>query len=252
MGLLDFFRKKRRSQNASVSGDYMGNKEAETLLESIIGCEENPVKVEKEQLADGSIYTGEAILCTNGYYLPNGFGKKIVSEEVELTGNWKDGNVNGVCYMNMHFAMVTGHFVKSRPLGWCLSVEGGRGVVFGVFKKDDCVKSLGDAIMWMVRSIDLGVKISSKKKEILIGEIINNQAKGFMFLNNGDVYVGTDNSRLDKTGFFFKFTGDGYVQIGEFNQGTLVSEMTPKEVIEANGISPSLLSMKIDTGKKYF
>lgn len=228
------------------------HKKVMTVLEEVIGNEEKPSKVEKQKLADGSIYTGEAILCSNGFYLPNGFGKKYVSNELEITANWKDGNMNGVCYMNMHHSMVTGHFIDSRPNGWCLSIEGGRGFVFGVFKKDDCVYSLGDAVTWMIRSVDAGLKVSSKMKQILVGEVKNNQAKGFHFMNNGDLFVGADNPRLDKSGFFFKFTHDGYIQIGLFEKGNLVEEMDPKEVLSYNGISPNLLTVKIDTKKKYF
>lgn len=235
----------QRSQNEA-------HKNAMSLLEEIIGTEDKPAKVEKQKLADGSIYTGEAILCKDGSYLPYGWGKKYVSKDLELTGSWRDGNINGVCYMNMHHSMVTGHFVNSRPDGWCLSIEGGRGFVFGVFKIDDCVNSLGEAVTWMIRSVDAGLKTSSIKKQILVGQIANNQAIGFHFMNNGDVYVGTDNSRLEKTGYFFKFTNDGYIQIGKFENGNLIEHMTAKDVVKANGVSPSLLTVDIDTSKKYF
>ena len=223
-----------------------------STLEEIIGTEEKPAKVEKKKLADGSIYTGEAILCKNGFYLPNGWGKKYVSKDLELTGSWRDGNMNGVCYMNLHHSMVTGHFVDSRPDGWCLSIEGGRGFVFGVFKIDDCVDSLGEAVTWMIRSVDAGLKTSSVKKQILVGQIVDNKPMGFHFMNNGDVYVGTDNSRLEKTGYFFKFTHDGYIQIGRFEKGNLIERMDAKDVVKANGVSPSLLTVNIDTNKKYF
>lgn len=225
-----------------------------STLEEIIGTEEKPAKVEKKKLADGSIYTGEAILCKNGFYLPNGWGKKYVSKDLELTGSWRDGNMNGVCYMNLHHSMVTGHFVDSRPDGWCLSIEGGRGFVFGVFKIDDCVNSLGEAVTWMIRSVDLGLKTFSVKKQILVGQvqIANNKAMGFHFMNNGDVYVGIDNIMLDKTGYFFKFSHDGYIQIGRFEKGNLIERMDAKDVVKANGVSPSLLTVNVDTNKNYF
>ena len=258
MGIFDFFNKGKKECERQEQLRLQKEIETKThqkvmsVIEEVVGTEEKPAKVEKQKLSDGSIYTGEAILCTNGFYLPNGFGKKYVSSELEITANWKDGNMNGVCYMNMHHSMVTGHFVDSRPNGWCLSIEGGRGFVFGVFKKDDCVYSLGDAVTWMIRSVDAGLKVSSKTKQILVGEVKNNQAKGFHFMNNGDLYVGADNARLDKSGFFFKFTYDGYIQIGLFEKGNLLEEMDPKEVLLYNGVSPDLLTVKIDTNKKYF
>ena len=246
MGLFHFYKKKR---NLKSTDAY---KEMEALLTPIIGTEEKPAKVENQKLRDGSIYTGDAILCTDGFYLPNGYGKKIISKEVEMTGHWVDGNANGVCYVNMHHSMVTGQFKNSRPEGWCLSVEGGRGFVFGVFKVDDCVCSLGDSVTWMMRGVNLGLKTSFKLGLILVGEIKNNTACGFHFMNNGDVYVGTDGIKMDKTGFFFKFTKDGYIQIGRFESGLLVEELNPHTVVLANGMDSSLLPEDIDTKKKYF
>lgn len=223
-----------------------------TLLGEIIGSQEKPAKVENQKLIDGSVYTGEAILCSNGFYLPNGFGKKVISKEVEMTGQWVDGIANGVCYVNMHHSMVTGHFVNNRPNGWCISVEGGRGFVFGVFKTDDCIFSLGDTVLWMMRGVNMGLRTSSKLGLVIVGEIRNNTVCGFHFMNNGDVYVGTDGKTMNKTGFFFKFTHDGYIQIGRFEEGVLVEQLAPQAVVLANGLDASLLPTLIDINKKYF
>ena len=190
-------------------------------------------------------------MLQNGFYLPHGYGKKYISPELEMTAHWVNGNANGMCYVNMHNAMVTGHFVNSRPEGWCLSIESGRGFVFGVFHNDDCVLSLGESVLWLLRSMDLGLKTSYKKGQILVGELINNQARGFHFMNNGDLYVGIDDSTLSKTGFFFKFTKDGYIQIGEFKNGVLVEELPGDEVVFANLGDPDLYK-PLDTNKKYF
>jgi hypothetical protein len=251
MKLFGLFNKNKDAEK-DLSSYRSIDPEVASFLEGIIGTQEKPAKIENQKLADGTVYTGDAILCTDGFYLPNGFGKKVVSKDLELTGSWIDGNINGVCYMNMHQAMITGHFINSRPNGWCLSIEGGRGFVFGVFKKEDCVCSLGEAVAWMIRSMKFGLRINSNKKQIFVGEITNNQAKGFLFSNNGDVYVGTNNSHLDKTGYFFKFSENGYIQIGRFEQGVLVESLSPATVIKANGVSPNLLTTSIDTKKKYF
>jgi hypothetical protein len=238
--------------NQSIIDDFDPQENVLSLLERIIGSDEKPAKVEKKKLADGSIYSGEARLCHDGFYIPYGWGQKYVSKDLELTGFWRDGNLNGVCYINMHHSMVTGHFVDSTPDGWCLSIESGRGFVFGVFKADDCVYSLGEAVSWMMKSINLGLKMSSVKKQILVGQITNSHATGFHFMNNGDVYVGTDDYRLEKNGYFFKFTHDGYIQIGKFEKGNLIEPMTAKDVVKANGVLPSLLTVNVDTNKKYF
>ena len=71
-------------------------------------------------------------------------------------------------------------------------------------------------------------------------------------MNNGDVYVGTDGIKMDETGFFFKFTHDGYIQIGRFEGGALVEGLNPHAVVMSNGMDSSLLPANIDTKKKYF
>lgn len=259
MGFFDsLFGKKKtgipqshKQPSPSLNSSPQPSKEALELLEKIIGTDEKQAQVENQKLQDGSIYTGQAVLLQNGFYLPHGYGKKYVSPEVEMTAHWVNGNINGMCYLNMHSAMVTGHFVVSRPEGWCLSVEGGRGFVFGVFHNDDCKLPLGDSVLWMVRSMDMGLRTSYKKGQILVGEIFNNQARGFHFMNNGDLYVGTDDAQLSKTGFFFKFTKDGHIQIGEFKNGVLIEEMPAEEVIFANGGDPQLYK-PLNTNKKYF
>ena len=268
MRFLDFiFGKKKEQSVPAISNQQVNNKrEVRTsrtssyqdssdtvieLLEKVCGTEEKPAQVEKQKLQDGSIYTGQALLLQNGLYLPHGYGKKYISPQMEMTAHWVNGNANGMCYLNMHSAMVTGHFVNSHPNGWCISVEGGVGFVFGVFRNDDCVLSLGESVIWLIRSMDMGLKTSYKKGQILVGEIINNQARGFHFMNNGDLYVGTDDSKLSKTGFFFKFSKDGYIQIGEFNNGILIEELPGEEVVFANGGDPSLYK-PLNTSKKYF
>ena len=268
MGLLDFLFGKK-NQNSSCRQHATNERGKHTqpsscskasiessgsileLLNNVIGTEEKPAQVEKQKLQDGSIYTGQAILLQNGFYLPNGYGKKYISPQMEMTAHWVNGNADGMCYLNMHNAMVTGHFSKGHPEGWCLSVEGGVGFVFGVFHNDDCVLSLGESVVWLIRTMDMGLKTSYKRGQILVGEIMNNQARGFHFMNNGDLYVGTDDSKLSKTGFFFKFTKDGFIQIGEFKNGVLIEELPGEEVVFANGGNTSLYK-PLDTNKKYF
>jgi TRAP-type mannitol/chloroaromatic compound transport system substrate-binding protein len=72
-------------------------------------------------------------------------------------------------------------------------------------------------------------------------------------MNNGDAYVGAeDAANVEKTGFFFKFTNVGRIQIGFFSKGQLVKAMEPKDVIEANRLDASLASSYVDTDRKYF
>ena len=92
-----------------------------------------------------------------------------------------------------------------------------------------------------------------KYDSIIVGERIDRQVIGFHFMNNGDAYVGAeDAAKVEKTGFCFKFTNDGRIQIGFFSKGQLVKAMKPRDVIEANGLDTSLAPSYVDTDKKYF
>lgn len=238
----------------SESATYQLYKKVYSLVESVVGTDEKPAKVEKQKLSDGSIYTGEARLCKDGFYTPYGYGEKILNKNVSMFGKWIDGRVNGVCYMNMHFAMITGQFRNNHPKGWCLSIQQNRGYVFGYFDEDDCKISLGNEVLWMIRSIhNFHLYRMWKYDSIIVGERIDRQVIGFHFMNNGDAYVGAeDAAKVEKTGFFFKFTNDGRIQIGFFSKGQLVKAMKPRDVIEANGLDTSLAPSYVDTDKKYF
>lgn len=235
----------------------------ESLLESVLGTPEKPVKVEKKQLKDGSIYTGEAYVTKDGDYCPHGFGKQVISKDLELTGHFKDGYANGVMYANMHFAMVTGRYIGGRPYGWVVSAE--KGIIFGVFKDDDFVLALTEQVMWIgdeYRDYDGSViGVYPKRKTIVFGQpykaqdgVVVRKAIGAQFTDEGDVFVGTDQKGLSKTGYFVKYGHDGFITIGHFVNGELDEELTWRDFLshypKAN--TPKNQAIKIDTTKKYF
>ena len=237
--------------------------ELTSLIESVLGSPDKPVKVEKKQLKDGSIYTGEAYVTKDGDYCPHGFGKQVISKDLELTGHFKDGYANGVMYANMHFAMVTGRYIGGRPYGWVVSAE--KGIIFGVFKDDDFVLALTEQVMWIgdeYRDYDGGViGVYPKRKTIVFGQpykaqdgVVIRKAIGAQFTDEGDVYVGTDQKGLSKTGYFVKYGHDGYITIGHFVNGELDEELTWLELLshypKAN--NEKNRAIKIDTKKKYF
>ena len=90
---------------------------ADSLIERALGSPDHPIRVEKKTLKDGSTYTGEAYTAKDGNYCPHGFGKQIISKDLEITGHFQHGYANGVIYANMHFAMVTGRYINGRPDG---------------------------------------------------------------------------------------------------------------------------------------
>lgn len=209
------------------------------------------VDVEQQKLQDGSIYTGQAIMLEKDLYMPYGYGKRIFGPHMEMIGHWIDGKANGMCYLNLHDSMITGHFVENKPTGWCIKVEKGNRYVFGVFNNGKCIQSLNESVSWIIHSMNWDLKTSYKYEQILVGELIGNESRGFHFMNNGDLYIGIDESNLSKTGFFFKFTKDGFIEIGEFKNGTLVEKLPGEEVVDAN-FGNFHLYKPLNAKKKYF
>lgn len=236
---------------------------ADSLIERALGSPDHPIRVEKKTLKDGSTYTGEAYTAKDGNYCPHGFGKQIISKDLEITGHFQHGYANGVIYANMHFAMVTGRYINGRPDGWIVSAE--NGVIFGVFKGDDFVQALTEQIMWIqdeYREYHGNViGVYPKRKTIIFGQpfkaqdgIVIRQAIGAQFTSDGDVYVGADQNGLSKTGYFVKYGHDGYITIGYFVNGVLQNELTWHELLShyPNANNAKNRAIQINTTKKYF
>ena len=255
-----------KESKKSTLADATELKLIEKYLEECLGSPGKPIRVEKEKLIDGSTYTGEAITLEDGSHLPYGFGKKTYVQdgnEVIMTGHFVDGNVNGVCYMNMHFAMITGRFINSQPYGWILSL--GNGVLFGAFENGDFTEALSKQVMWIqdeyreYKGFPIGV--FPKRKTIIFGQpykakdgVILQKAIGMQFTDNGDVYVGIDEEGLSKTGYFVKYCSSGYIEIGYYSNGELTIPMSFVDLLThyPNANNAKNRSIQIDTKKKYF
>lgn len=288
MGLFDRIFKKKPTQtqasqasrpapsitsNGRTSGSHQPRQEDTPefkafakLLELSFGSAENPIKVDKERLKDESTYTGEAVTLEDGSILPYGWGKKTYvhdGREVILTGQFKDGDINGVCYMNMHFAMVTGRFINSRPYGWIVSLE--HGLLFGAFENGDVTHALSAQVLWIrdeyrdYKGLPIGTY--PKRGTIIFGQpykvkdgVVLQKAIGMQFTNDGDVYVGTDEKGLSKTGYFVKYRSDGYIEIGYYINGELVTPMSFQELLTHYPLANNAKNraIVIDTNKKYF
>lgn len=253
---------KKHIEPANLENDN-SLKEMESLIESMLGSPDNPIKIEKKKLKDGSTYTGEAYVTKDGDYCPHGFGKQVISKDLELTGHFKNGYADGVMYANMHFAMVTGRYIGGRPYGWVVSAE--KGVIFGVFKEDDFILTLTEQIMWIreeYREYEGNViGVFPKRNTIVFGQpykaqdgVVIRKAIGLQFTDDGDVFVGTDQKGLSKTGYFVKYGHDGFITIGHFINGELNEEMTWPELLSHYPKADNEINraIKFDTHKKYF
>lgn len=286
MGLFDFVIGKKedgvehREKERSVQATFKQDSDDVSLLNQVAGMKEQLVQVEKKVLSDGSTYTGGAILLGNGTCIPHGYGKKLL-KDLELYGFYDKGKINGVCYVNMHFAMVLGHFKDNRPKGWCMSIE--NGYQFGVMEYDDFTNCISNHMTWiaeMIKGISGSpIHIYSKKGQILYGLNMGqikkglyfyNGPTGMFFMNNGDVFFGTDDQEMTKTGVFVKYGNDGLISMGKFENAKLIEAMSTQEVLDfylgsseetigilgmpkkPKAIRIQLANFDIDTSKNYF
>ena len=237
-----------------------------------------PYHVSKITLPDGSIFSGE-VLDKDGVPIPEGFGKRKYKFGPRVNGFYSKGLQNGACYVNNHYSMILSNFKDGKPYGWGMSIDG-HGSQFGVIMNDDYVISLNDHLSWIIILLDgktnpkgglityfrnAGEILYGYQEQDLNGNYIT--VKGAHFMKNGDVYFGTDCADLSKTGVFVKYKHEGYIEIGEYKNGVLQTPITLQELINyywpsfysENGIrikyhslKQKLLSLEIDTEKKYF
>lgn len=273
MGLLEYLfggkKKERERQEQLHLRQNKEQRESQMLVNALAKYEiqesnNSEVKYVKNLKIDDYTYTGYVKNLLLMGWTPEGFGKKRYGPELEMSGYFVGGLMNGCCYMNMHYAMITGHFKNNHPNGWCVSIEDG--YQFGVMMNDDFLVCLSEHMTWISKltSNHHGSLITLfwKENEILYGYTEKDEngkiakAKGILFTKNGDAYFGIDDNKLSKTGIFVKYGADGYIKIGRFENGTLVEPMTHSQVMDFyfgdRPIRTLLPNICIDINKKYF
>lgn len=193
------------------------------------------VKVEKVSLPGEKVYTGQ------GYYsgttfIPHGFGWLSIRDS-RVYGYFVEGVLNGPAYHPMDYMMYTMHMKNDRGNGWGIMINSGV-LVFGKYENSDLKVEMTDAVQWYY---DLMIRMGKRESmfhgfynagEIMIGWKGNglDDYMGFHFLLDGTLFVGSSKS-LKKTGYFMKFCNDGMIQIGEFIDGVLATEMDIQSLI---------------------
>lgn len=193
------------------------------------------VRVENVALPGNKIYSGQ------GYYkdsefVPQGFGW-IRIQEAKAYGHFINGVMNGPAYHPMDYMMYTMQMANDRGNGWGMMINGGV-LFFGYYENSDMKVEMTDAVQWY---FDLMTGMGKHEAmfhgyynagEIMIGwkGTDTTDFMGFHYMVDGSVYVGSSKS-LKKTGFFMKFCPDGTIQIGEFQEGSLIKAMDIQELI---------------------
>lgn len=205
-------------------------------------------KVVDIKLEDGHKYSGY------GYYrgssfVPNGYGKKEFSG-MYVKGNFSDGVLNGPAIISHDYYMYTMQMKNDRGNGWGLCINAGVLVEFGYYKNSQLIVDLTDAVEWYYAKMEdsgregenmLHIYTSKNDGSITdlhigftakdLGGNIGYASMGFHFLGDGSVWVGnSENNRPN--GGLIKFCKDGYIQVGHFENGSLVEEKDIQELID--------------------
>lgn len=194
-------------------------------------------------LEDGHTFSGY------GYYrgasfIPNGYGMKQFSD-MYVKGNFVDGELNGPAIISHDYYMYTMQMKNNRGNGWGMCINGGVLVEFGYYKDSQLVVDLLDAVEWyydkMAESDRAGENMlhiyTSKIDGSLVDLHIGYSAKdslasmGFHFLTDGSVWVGTTKNNRPN-GSLIKFCSNGFIKIGEFENGNVVEEFGIQELID--------------------
>lgn len=205
-------------------------------------------KVNHILLPDGHYYSGYGY--QNGFnFIPNGFGKKEYTDMC-VTGNFVDGVLCGPSLSSHGYYMYTMNMKSNRGNGWGLCINGGMLIEFGYYKNSQLQANLLDAVDWYYRKMTLNPrdesmshfytsKVDGHLVEIHVGwsgtppdNGVSLCYIGFHFMDDGSVWVGTSATRR-QTGTLVKFIADGYIQVGEFENGELVRPMDIQEVIDS-------------------
>lgn len=200
-------------------------------------------------LADSKKYNGWGYYY-KGQFVPHGCGKKIYPG-FYVYGNFKKGILEGPAINSHDHYMYTMFFKKNRGNGWGLCINGGYLIEFGYYENSQLKTNLTDFVQWyyegkLGKSGRTGESMmtmysSKETKEVtnlLIGyapkkisDSMTLACMGFRFKADGSVWMGTGN--LSKmTGKYIHFKPNGCIDIGRFEDGTLMERETLQELID--------------------
>lgn len=194
-------------------------------------------------LPDGHKYSGYGEY-RNGDFCPNGFGRKDF-DQMYAKGNFVDGVLNGPAIISHDYYMYTMFMKNDRGNGWGLCINGGVLVEFGYYRDSQLKADLTKAVEWyfdkMASSDRAGEKmlnIYTSKADGTVTDLHIGYTggdykcfMGFHFLKDGTVWIGTTEKRTP-SGHIMVFRPYGYVNVGLFENGELIEEMSIQELID--------------------
>lgn len=227
-----------------------------TKVDCSTGKEE---KVKGQQLSDGYIYTGQALMTT-GNCIPNGPGlKRKESNMLKIQGWFDHGKLVSPGLIMYEKYMTLGLVEELKPNGWTFEMCRGS-FNFAYYAQGEIVKDVTPLIHGFYNCIREDVKFKITHNStfgyfVALGTLPQEDRpfSGFVFVENGDVYVGhgTKNDSYEITGRYMHFSNIGDLKIGEFQNGKLKRGITSEE-FTSQYLTNCPNVIYIDAGKNLF
>lgn len=230
--------------------DYIANSLADFRQDNTLNNITSSAKEKVKEciLADGKKYNGWGFY-SNGQFIPHGCGKKFFTG-FYIYGNFKKGVLNGPAIKSHDYFMYTMFFKENRGNGWGLHINRGDLVEFGYYENGELKNNLADYVQWYYEEKlgksgrleeNMMTMYSSKEtKEVttlLIGfapkkifDTLTLPCMGFRFKADESVWVGTGN--INEIGYFIHFKPNGCIDIGRFDNGSLVERISLQNLID--------------------
>ena len=197
-------------------------------------------EVKNMVISDGVTYSGA--VESDGYMdIPHGVGICKYQDHNEM-GVFKDGEINGIAYINFHEYMYVGMCKNQKISGWGMKAYRG-GFQFGIFKDNELKVNLTPLvdIFWSKILEDTSILGKNpvnvlKTGEIFVGapQTFINGKFGFHFLGNGEVFLGRcEYGEKGRTGKFLHFDMDFNITRGQYENGELQNEIDSLDFITA-------------------
>lgn len=218
---------------------------------------DNVTDVKMVHLKNGSVYSGKALM-TNGICMPHGYGvQAFPSKGYKISSFFRGGGVGNVGSLDCRGKFVyIGGLIDNKQNGWGFKLSKGQ-FTFGYYKNGKIYKEMSPFATDIYHAIHGHLKLGhfdADIKGLAVGILPSEMQAftGFLFLENGSVYIGECNNKNEYalTGRFIHLDIEGKATFGHFKNGTVLKRMTQQEYFKTY-TSKSIGQERINTSTNY-
>ena len=194
----------------------------------------------------------------NGICMPHGYGVQAFPDKgYKITSFFRGGGAGNVGWLDYRdkFGYVGG-LIEHKQNGWGIKLSKGQ-FTFGYYKDGKLYKEMSPFATDMYYKIRGHIKLGhfdADIKGIALG-ILPSETQvfiGFLFLENGSVYIGecANKNEYSLTGRFIHLDIEGKATFGQFKDGTVIKRMSQQDYFSTY-TSKSIGQERINTSSNY-